>query len=91
MDAVLAKGKSLLPSGVQQVNGTFEAGAFVALADGNGTEFARGKCNFSSSELTRIRGMKSAAAAQVLGRARIQEVVHRDNLVLAAELQQEYV
>ena len=85
-EAVLEQGKSLLASGVREVRGSFEAGAFVALTDETGTELARGLCNFSSSELSRIRGMKSAEAARALGQARAREAIHRDHLVLAREL-----
>jgi glutamate 5-kinase len=84
---LLEEGKSLLASGVRGIKGTFEAGAFVALTDETGTELARGVCNFSSSELVQVRGMKSDAAARALGRSRVQEVIHRDDLVLMRELQ----
>ena len=87
VDAVRERGKSLLVSGIRKVQGAFEAGAFVALTDASGTEFARGRCNFSSSELVRIRGMTSPEAARALGRSRVPEAVHRDHLVLSRELQ----
>jgi glutamate 5-kinase len=84
--AALEGGKSLLASGVRQIRGRFGAGAFVALADAAGAELARGVCNFSSSDLARIRGMRSAEAGRALGAPRVREVVHRDQLVLAKEL-----
>jgi len=87
--ALTEQGKSLLASGVRDVTGRFEAGAFVTVTDAAGTEVARGVCNFSSSELLRVRGMSSAEAARVLGHAKAQEVIHRDRLVLARELHHE--
>jgi len=84
-EALLARGKSLLASGVRKVSGTFDAGAFVALLDEAGTELARGVCRFSSSELLRVRGMRSAEIAAALGRARVPEVIHRDDLVFARD------
>lgn len=84
--AILSGGKSLLASGVTGVSGRFETGAFVTLVDGAGQELARGVSSLSSSELTRVRGMKTAAAAEALGRPAFGEVVHRDNLVLTHEL-----
>ena len=87
-EALAGQGRSLLASGVRQVRGRFDAGAFVALADESGTEFARGLCNFSSLDLQRIRGLRSAEAARTLGQGRVREVVHRDHLVLAKELHQ---
>ncbi len=84
--AVLDRGKSLLASGVTQVMGQFEAGAFVAVTDQAGVELARGISRFSSSELQRIRGLKNAEAASVLGQATVREVIHRNSLVLARDL-----
>ena len=84
--ALLEGGKSLLVSGVQEVSGRFEAGAFVAVTDGAGSELARGVSNFSSSELSRVRGMGSVEAAHALGHPRPREAIHRDHLVLTREL-----
>ena len=85
-DALQERGKSLLASGIRDVAGRFDAGAFVAVADQAGTELARGITNFSSAELLRVRGMSSAEAAKALGHPRPREVIHRDHLVLAREL-----
>jgi glutamate 5-kinase len=60
--------KSLLPPGVARCEGDFEAGEVVRICDLNGTEFARGICDFDSVAL------KAQKAAGV--------VVHRDNLVV---------
>jgi len=84
--ALSAGGKSLLPSGIVEVKGRFEAGAFVAITDEARQELARGVCNYSSTELLRVRGMKSQEAAKTLGRTTAREVVHRDHLVLAKEM-----
>ena len=85
-EALLTKGKSLLASGVREVRGRFEMGAFVSVTNEAGAELARGVSNFSSSELLRVRGMNSAEAARTLGHASVREVIHRDHLVLAQEL-----
>ena len=85
-EALVSKGKSLLASGLREIRGRFEAGAFVSVTNGDGAELARGVSNFSSSELARVRGLSSAAAARTLGQARPKEVIHRDHLVLAKEL-----
>lgn len=83
--ALTEAGKSLLAKGVVEIRGRFEAGAFVAVEDPDGTEVARGVCEFSSSELSRIRGLSSAEAARTLGQTRSREVIHRNHLVLASE------
>lgn len=85
-EALLERRKSLLASGVVDVCGRFESGAFISIIDGGRRELARGVTGLSSSELWRVRGMKSAEAANTLGQDRMQEVVHRDHLVLAREV-----
>jgi glutamate 5-kinase len=85
-EALLERGKSLLASGILEVRGRFEAGSCVSVTDGDRRELARGVTNFSSGELAQIQGLKSAEAAQVLGRERVGEAIHRDHLVFAQEV-----
>lgn len=80
--ALLRGGKSLLPSGVREVDGSFDAGEIVHCVDLNGMEFARGVSNYSTSEIRRIKGLKSSEIEGVLGYKVYDEVIHRDNLVL---------
>ena len=87
--ALVRQGKSLLSSGVREIHGRFEAGAFVAVTDAAGAELARGVTNFSSSELLRVRGLSSREAARALGQLKAREVIHRDQLVLTNELHHE--
>jgi glutamate 5-kinase len=67
---------------VVDVDGSFGAGDAVEVADGGGVLIGKGICNYSASELRRIRGMKSADVREVLPRA-TEEAVHRDYFVLA--------
>lgn len=85
-EALLRRGKSLLASGVKAVRGQFHAGESIAIVDEAERDVGRGISNFSSSDLARIRGLKSQQVAEALGRRAADEVVHRDNLVLAPEL-----
>jgi glutamate 5-kinase len=80
--ALTRQGRSLLPSGVTEVAGEFGAGDVVAVVDGDGREFARGLVNFDTGELRRIRGAKSHEIETRLGYKSVDEVIHRDNLVL---------
>ena len=80
--AVLECGKSLLPSGVVSVTGTFEKGDTVAIAGPNGGVFAYGLVNLSSNDLATVRGMKSHHVRRVLGTAAYDEAIHRDNLFI---------
>jgi glutamate 5-kinase len=80
--ALLKGGKSLLPSGIKKVDGTFEAGEVVHCMGLDGMEFARGVTNYSSVELEKIKGLKTKEIEGVLGYKVYDEVIHRDNLVV---------
>ncbi len=81
--ALTDRGKSLLPSGVVDVEGEFEAGEVVALcAAADGKEFARGLVNFDAHELRKIRRAKTTEIEVLLGYKSFDEVIHRDNLVV---------
>ena len=82
-NAVAERGKSLLPSGIKQLDGTFERGDAVRLCDLNGKEFAKGVTNYNSAELIRIIGKNTREILQILGYQYGDEVVHRDNLVIS--------
>jgi glutamate 5-kinase len=76
------KGKSLLPSGVVGVDGRFERGACVRVCGTDGSEFARGLSDYSSSEITRLAGHKSSEIEELLGYRYADVIIHRDNLVV---------
>jgi glutamate 5-kinase len=80
--AVEKNGRSLLPIGVVEVAGNFHKGDVIALADVNGTEFARGLTNYSAEDASRIRGLRTERIADALGSVPYEEIVHRDNLVV---------
>ncbi len=73
--------RSLLPAGVQDVQGAFQRGDAVEIVDAQGLRIACGIANYSSEEVLRIRGMRSDRIESVLGHHFGGEVVHRDNLV----------
>lgn len=80
--ALTERGKSLLPSGLVEISGEFQAGEVVALADAEGGDFARGLVNYDAAELRKIRGAKTADIERALGYKGVGEVIHRDNLVV---------
>jgi len=80
--ALTERGKSLLPSGVVAVDGQFRAGEVVALTLGDEPEFARGLVSYDADEVRLILGAKTADIARRLGYEGVDEVVHRDNLVI---------
>jgi glutamate 5-kinase len=80
--AVVEKGKSLLPSGVQSIEGKFDRGDAVRICDGEGREFAKGIAGYSCQELVRIMGRNSTEIETILGYKYGDEVIHRDNMVV---------
>ncbi len=76
--------KSLLAIGITRVEGTFEAGDVVQVADSAGKELAQGLTNYSAADADRIKGLKTDRFRQVLGEHPYDEVIHADNLVLTA-------
>jgi glutamate 5-kinase len=79
--AVGRNGKSLLPSGIVEVRGKFDAGEIVDVQHGRET-VARGLARYSSDEVERIRGLKSSQISAILGRPGGEEVIHRDDMVV---------
>jgi glutamate 5-kinase len=78
--ALRERGTSLLPVGVVDVEGEFEAGDAVEVRC-DGRAVGKGIVNYSASELRRIKGLKTEAVREVLPRA-TEEAVHRDYFVL---------
>lgn len=83
--ALLKKQKSLLPSGILEVSGEFRANDTISVRDTEGEEIARGVTNYSSADLSRIRGKKSGEIQRILGRPSRDEVIHKNNLVILTE------
>jgi glutamate 5-kinase len=81
-DALVSKGKSLLPGGIVKVEGSFKPGECVTCVDQAGHAFARGLVKYSSLDLDRIKGLKTSQIASVLGYKDYDEVIHRDDMVL---------
>jgi glutamate 5-kinase len=81
-DALVNRNKSLLPGGIVRVEGPFRAGECVNCMDLQGTVFARGLTKYSSTDLEKIKGLKTSQIASVLGHKDYDEVIHRDDLVV---------
>jgi glutamate 5-kinase len=85
--AVREGSASLLPVGVVEVRGDFDAGDAVEIIErdvssgGSLRPLAKGICNYSAQEMRQVQGLNSTAAQQILPRAS-EEAVHRDYLVL---------
>jgi glutamate 5-kinase len=78
----LAIGKSLLPAGVTEVNGSFSRGDVVAIVSSNGEELGCGLVSYDARDAAQIAGCQSDEIESILGITSRGVLIHRDNLVL---------
>jgi glutamate 5-kinase len=81
-EAILKKGKSLLPVGIIKVEGDFARGDTVSILDKEGNEIGKGIINYDSSEIQNIIGKNSEEIKAILGDNTYEEVIHRNNMAL---------
>jgi glutamate 5-kinase len=75
-------GTSLLPVGIVDVTGSFDAGDAVEVRGPDAAAIGKGITNYSAPELRRVMGLKSSQVRELMPRA-TEEAVHRDYFVLA--------
>ena len=80
--AVVHNGKSLLPSGIVRADGSFTSGECIEMKNMQGEVIAKGITNYSSSDVERIKGLKSIDIEKKLGYKYTEEIIHRDNMVV---------
>jgi glutamate 5-kinase len=79
-EAILNRGKSLLPSGVKTVQGSFQPGDVVEVVSETGDLIGKGQIQYSAAELLKIKGLHSESV-KVHTHPHRSEVIHRDNWV----------
>jgi glutamate 5-kinase len=84
--AVLKRGKSLLSSGIVDVEGSFGIGAPVEFKTAESDILGTGLVNYSAADIRKIMGLQSRQIQERLGEKPYDEVIHRDNLVITTEL-----
>jgi len=82
VEAVVNRRASLLPAGITGVEGAFDAGDPVDLADENGKVVARGLVNYDAREIPGLMGHSTRWLSSKLGQEYEREVMHRDDLVI---------
>jgi glutamate 5-kinase len=75
------KKRGLLPSGIIGVDGVFERGDIIEI-ECEGSVFAKGITDYSSSELNKIKGEHSDMIEKILGVRNYDEVVRKSNIGL---------
>jgi glutamate 5-kinase len=82
VEAVVNRRASLLPAGITGVEGSFDTGDPVDLADEHGNPVARGLVNYDAKEIPGLMGRSTRWLASKLGQEYEREVIHRDDLVI---------
>lgn len=71
--------KSLLPSGVIDIEGKFDAGDIVAIESKDGI-FAKGITNYTEKELKKIKGRNTDEIESILGYKNYNEIIKHENI-----------
>ncbi|WP_042355729.1 glutamate 5-kinase [Bacillus rubiinfantis] len=82
--ALLQKGKSLLPVGVTNVIGHFKAMDVVEVCNHKGKIIGKGQSYFSAKDLIKVKGLPSTESKHYSLHHKA-EVIHRDNWVMLGE------
>lgn len=83
--AALRSGKSLLPAGVSDINGSFQRGDPVAITDEAGHTVGHGLVRYTADEALKIKGRKSNEIESVLGYPARAALIHRDDMALTIQ------
>jgi glutamate 5-kinase len=80
--ALVVGKKSLLATGIFNVNGKFDMGDIVEVADLNDRPVAKGIVNYKSDELHIIKGKKTNEIKNLLNGHFFDEVINRDDMII---------
>jgi glutamate 5-kinase len=80
--ALKKQSRSLLAAGITQTEGDFQRGDIVDILDPQGVRLGCGITNYSSDDITTIKGVHSKKISGTLGYDYGSEVIHRNNLVI---------
>lgn len=82
VEALEQSGPSLLPVGIQSIEGDFRRGDTVRIQSPDQKELARGIVRYSSKDLAAIKGLHSDEIAQTLGYYYGAVAIHRNDLII---------
>jgi len=80
--SALKAGRSLLPAGVAQVEGSFQRGDTIVIQTAEGKEIGRGLTAYSSDDARLIKGHNTDDILKLLGYRGRDEIIHRDDLAM---------
>ncbi|NCD05919.1 MAG: glutamate 5-kinase [Spirochaetia bacterium] len=77
--------KSLLPSGIIEINGVFEAGDVIEICDSKGIAFAKAVPYYDSTDILAISGHNSSDIEELLGPGKKAVIFRPEDLVFINE------
>jgi len=80
--AIKQQNRSLLAAGIRHIEDRFERGDIVNIYDAEGSRLGCGITNYSSADISIIKGVHSREITTLLGYDYGSEVMHRNNLVV---------
>ena len=80
-NALTKRNSSLLASGITEVHGNFQKGSLINIIHG-GIKIAQGLTNYSSKDLSLIKGKKSKEFKEYIKSCDYEEVIHKNNLFI---------
>lgn len=86
-DALLNKGRSLLPAGIIAAEGEFLPGEVVEVVNSDGRVLGRGVTHYTAWQITAVAGLSSEEAMKRVEVSRI-EVIHRDEWVVSTMIKE---
>lgn len=81
-NAIVTKGRSILPVGVIRVGGKFSKGDTLKVYSEDGRLIAKGISNFSNEEVEKLKGKNKRQILEEYGSSMSGEMIHRDSLVV---------
>ncbi|WP_226568374.1 glutamate 5-kinase [Mangrovibacter yixingensis] len=82
LNALEARGSSLLPKGIKEVTGNFSRGEVIRIRSLDGRDVAHGVTRYNSDALRRIAGHHSQQIDAILGYEYGPVAVHRDDMIV---------
>lgn len=80
-EALLHGGRSLLPVGVREATGHFQAGDVVEVINADGEILGRGIVNYDAEQMQEIIGLPSSEVVKKMNSVHRLEVIHRDEWI----------
>lgn len=80
-EALIHGGRSLLPVGVRESTGHFQAGDVVEVVNPDGEILGRGIVNYDADQMQDIMGLPSSEVVKTMNSVHRLEVIHRDEWI----------